>query len=315
MQAEIYLAGGCFWGVEAYMKLLPGVLDTQVGYANGNTAHPTYEQVCHQGTGHAETVRVVYDRGRTDVAQLLEAFFRVVDPTSHHRQGNDRGSQYRSGIYYVDECDKVAAEQVLAQLQTRYEVPIVTEILPLAHFYPAEEAHQDYLDKHPGGYCHIDLRAAPSRPQIRATDYPKPKDEQLRGQLTDLQYRVTQLAETERPYTNAFADHFEKGLYVDIVTGEPLFTSRDKFDSGCGWPSFAKPLAPEVLMEHRDKGHGMTRTEVRSRAGDSHMGHVFPDGPQEKGGLRYCINSAALRFVPYEDLAREGYGDLKALFD
>ncbi|MCD7965597.1 MAG: peptide-methionine (S)-S-oxide reductase MsrA [Clostridiaceae bacterium] len=324
----IYLAGGCFWGIEAYMKKLPGVRDTDVGYANGNTENPTYEQVCYDNTGHAETVKVVYDPALISTEQLLDGFFKVVDPTSINRQGNDRGSQYRSGIYYVDEADKVIAESAAARQKENYKDPVVTEILPLNQFYLAEDYHQDYLDKNPGGYCHINLNAADEfigeeglgmsddlSVLIRPEDYPVPDDQVLKEKLTDIQYQVTQNNDTERPYTNEYAATFDKGIYVDVVTGEPLFSSEDKFESGCGWPSFSKPIIPEVVTEHTDTSFNMKRTEVRSRAGDTHLGHVFDDGPKDLGGLRYCINSASIRFIPFDDLETEGYGYLKPLFD
>ena len=324
----IYLAGGCFWGIEAYMKKLPGVRDTDVGYANGNTENPTYEQVCYDNTGHAETVKVVYDPALISTEQLLDGFFKVVDPTSINRQGNDRGSQYRSGIYYVDEADKAIAESAAARQKEKYKDPVVTEILPLNQFYLAEDYHQDYLDKNPGGYCHINLNAADEfigeeglgmsddlSVLIRPEDYPVPDDQVLKEKLTDIQYQVTQNNDTERPYTNEYAATFDKGIYVDVVTGEPLFSSEDKFESGCGWPSFSKPIISEVVTEHTDTSFNMKRTEVRSRAGDTHLGHVFDDGPKDLGGLRYCINSASIRFIPFDDLETEGYGYLKPLFD
>lgn len=324
----IYLAGGCFWGIEAYMKKLPGVRDTDVGYANGNTENPTYEQVCYDNTGHAETVKVVYAPALISTEQLLDGFFKVVDPTSINRQGNDRGSQYRSGIYYVDEADKAIAESAAARQKENYKDPVVTEILPLNQFYLAEDYHQDYLDKNPGGYCHINLNAADEfigeeglgmsddlSVLIRPEDYPVPDDQVLKEKLTDIQYQVTQNNDTERPYTNEYAATFDKGIYVDVVTGEPLFSSEDKFESGCGWPSFSKPIIPEVVTEHTDTSFNMKRTEVRSRAGDTHLGHVFDDGPKDLGGLRYCINSASIRFIPFDDLETEGYGYLKPLFD
>ena len=323
----IYLAGGCFWGLEAYMKKLPGVYDTDVGYANGNTEDPTYEQVCNENTGHAETVKVVYDTSQITTKQILDGFFKVVDPTSFNRQGSDSGSQYRSGIYYVDEKDKTAAETAVQEQKEKYKEEIVTEVLPLDHFYLAEDYHQDYLDKNSGGYCHINLKEADDfieeeglgtntlSDQIKPENYPMPDEKELEERLTDIQYQVTQNSDTERPYSNEYADNFEKGIYVDVVTGEPLFSSEDKFDSGCGWPSFSKTIIPEVVTEKTDSTFNMKRTEVRSRAGDSHLGHVFPDGPAELGGLRYCINSASVRFIPYDLLDTEGYGFLKQIFD
>lgn len=323
----IYLAGGCFWGVEAYMKKLPGVYGTEAGYANGNTQNPSYEQVCRSNTGHAETVKVVYDPNVISTKQLLDGFFKVVDPTSKDRQGNDRGSQYRSGIYYTDDADKAIAETAITRQQEKHAAPVVTEVLPLDSFYPAEDYHQDYLDKHPDGYCHISLSDAAAfigeeglgmadlPDLIRAGHYPVPSKDVLKESLSGIQYRVTQENETERPYTNEYAGTFDKGIYVDVVTGEPLFSSEDKFESGCGWPSFSKPLIPDVVTDKTDSSFNMKRTEVRSRAGDSHLGHVFNDGPTELGGLRYCINSASLRFIPCEELEAEGYGFLKQLFD
>ena len=323
----MYLAGGCFWGIEAYVKKLPGVSSTDVGYANGNTENPSYKEVCYNNTGHAETVKVVYDTSRISTDQLLDGFFKVVDPTSVNRQGNDRGSQYRTGIYYVDEADQAIAKAAVARQEERYSSPIATEVLPLSNFYMAEDYHQDYLDKNPGGYCHIDLNDADEfiresgldmadvASLIKVEDYPVPSDAKLKEMLTDIQYRVTQMGDTERPYTNEYSSTFEKGLYVDVVTGEPLFSSVDKFESGCGWPSFSKPIIADVVKENQDTSFNMVRTEVRSRAGDTHLGHVFDDGPRELGGLRYCINSASIRFIPYGDLEAEGYGFLKSIFD
>lgn len=322
----IYLAGGCFWGLEAYMKKLPGVYDTDVGYANGNTDNPTYEQVCYNNTGYAETVKVVYDPSEISTEQLLDGFYKVVDPISVNQQGNDRGSQYRSGIYYVDKGDKAIADAVTAKQQEHYSSPIVTEIKPLDRFYMAEDSHQDYLDKHPNGYCHINLKDADEfikeeglgskdlSSAIKPEAYPKPDDQELKAKLTDIQYQVTQKNATEHPFTNEYDHTFDKGIYVDVVTGEPLFSSEDKFDSGCGWPSFSKPISSDVVKEDTDTGFGMVRTEVRSRSGNSHLGHVFNDGPAASGGLRYCINSASLRFIPYEDMDAQGYGYLKKLF-
>lgn len=311
MNREIWLAGGCFWGVEAYIKKLRGVVSTNVGYANGNTKHPTYEQVVYHNTGHAETVYVEYDPLAISLTTLLTYFLKIIDPTSINRQGPDVGTQYRTGIYYQDVADKATIEQVLAQEQKKYDQPIVTEVLPLAHYYQAEEYHQKYLRKNPGGYCHIDLSILKNDPITQP--YARPSKDELKRKLTDLQYAVTQGCGTEPPFHNAYWNNHEPGLYVDIVTGEPLFSSEDKFDSGTGWPSFTKPIAPEVVKEHTDNSHFMTRTEVKSRSGDSHLGHVFDDGPVSKGGLRYCINSASLRFIPYEDMEQEGYGEYTSL--
>ncbi|MGX8795050.1 peptide-methionine (R)-S-oxide reductase MsrB [Fusibacter sp. JL298sf-3] len=307
---DIYLAGGCFWGVEAYMARLEGVRDVTSGYANGNTENPTYEQVVYENTGHAETVHVVYDSAKTDLQTLLYYYFKVVDPTSVNKQGNDVGSQYRTGIYYVDESDRAIALNMIELEQEKYEQPIVVEVAPLDHYYLAEAYHQDYLEKNPNGYCHIDLDEAYA--PVVEDIYRKPDEASIKAALDATQYRVTQENGTEKPFDNAYWDHKEAGIYVDVVTGEPLFSSRDKYDSGTGWPSFTKSIADEVLAYNSDESHGMNRTEIRSRAGDSHLGHVFDDGPEATGGLRYCVNSASLRFVPYEDMDAEGYGDLKS---
>ncbi len=303
---EIVLAGGCFWGVQAYLRRVPGVAGTTVGYANGATANPSYEQVCTGRTGHAEAVRVRYDPAVLPLAELLKQFFSIIEPTALNRQGNDRGTQYRTGIYYTDGDDVPVIDAAMATEQRAHERPIVTEVQKLTAFYTAEEYHQDYLEKNPGGYCHVDFSALEAPPEQA---WVKPDDAGLRRSLTPEQYAVTQRSATEPPFRNAFWDNREPGLYVDVVTGQPLFSSRDKFDSGCGWPSFVATVDKGAAVERRDTSHGMVRTEVRSRAGDSHLGHVFPDGPREHGGLRYCINSAALRFIPADKLVEEGYGD------
>jgi peptide methionine sulfoxide reductase msrA/msrB len=315
--AEIYLAGGCFWGAEKYIASVRGVLETAAGYANGTTENPTYEDVCRRNTGHAETVRVVYDPKTLPLDFLLSLYYEAIDPTTVNRQGNDRGVQYRTGIYYTDAGDLPVIRQSIADLQKTLDKPVAIEVGPLEHFYPAEEYHQKYLDKNPGGYCHIGrdkFRRAASA-VVNPASYTLPDKDALRSVLTPAQYEVTQLSATEPPFKNEFWDQYKHGIYVDITTGEPLFSSTDKFESGCGWPSFSKPIDPDVVREKSDRTHGMIRTEVRSRAGDAHLGHVFTDGPKDKGGLRYCINSAALRFIPKEEMEREGYGYLLGLVE
>lgn len=311
---DLYLAGGCFWGLEEYMQRIHGVYDVTSGYANGNTENPTYEDLLYRNTGHAETVHVRYDPDETDMRTLLLYYFRVIDPTSLNKQGNDRGSQYRTGIYYTDEAQIPIINEVIAEEQEKYSKEIVVEVEMLDGYYLAEDYHQDYLKKNPNGYCHIDLGLA-DEIIIDPARYPKPDDAYLMDNLTDLQYAVTQDAKTERAFDNIYHDFKGKGIYVDIVTGEPLFTSIDKYDSGCGWPSFTKPIVPEVVTYVVDNSYNMVRTEVRSRSGDSHLGHVFDDGPKDMGGKRYCINSASIRFVAYEDMDEEGYGYLKVLFE
>lgn len=307
---EIWLAGGCFWGVEAYMARVYGVADAVSGYANGTAEAPTYEDVCRGDTGYAETVHVRYDPERVELSVLLQYFFKIIDPTAVDRQGNDIGSQYRSGIYYKDAEDLEAIQAVVAQVQEEYDEAVVTEVALLTAFYEAEEYHQDYLEKNLNGYCHVDFRNLDEEVEVKVdpTLYSRPDDATLRKVLTEAQYRVTQLNDTEYAFSNEYWDNHEPGLYVDVVTGEPLFSSRDKFDSECGWPSFTKPVDSDVVTYREDTSFGLVRVEVGSRVGDSHLGHVFNDGPADRGGLRYCINSASIKFIALADMEKEGYG-------
>ena len=313
----IYLAGGCFWGMEQLMQSIPGVIDAQSGYANGTcAADADYRTVCGGGTGFRETVRVEYDPERVSLDALLLAYFYVIDPTVRDRQGNDVGSQYQTGIYYTNDNARETVERI-AQIERGRSDKFFVEIGPLKNYYPAEEYHQDYLEKNPGGYCHIPREEMElfSKLRIDPGDYKKPAAQAIRDRLTDEQYRVTQESGTEHAFTGEFWDKFEKGIYVDVVTGEPLFSSTDKYESGCGWPAFTKPIEEPAVVELNDDSLGIMRTEVRSRAGDSHLGHVFTGDPESPNGVRYCINSAALRFVPYADMDAEGYGYLKYLFE
>lgn len=312
--SEIWLAGGCFWGVEAFMKLVPGVVQTEVGYANGKTENPTYEEVCRNDTGHAETVYIKYNPHRLSLNRLLDYFFKIIDPTLLNRQGPDIGKQYRTGIYYKNLANKRIIEEYIRKKQDEFSRKILTEVLPLENFYKGEEYHQAYLDKNPNGYCHIDFelinslkREAPVK--VNPDIYTKAEEAQLKQMLSGEQYEVTQNKATEPAFANEFWDNHDKGIYVDIATGEPLFASTDKFDSGCGWPSFTRPIDDETIEYHEDKSYGMYRTEVTSRVGKSHLGHIFEDGPAEEGGLRYCINSASLKFIPLEDMKEKGYGE------
>ena len=313
----IYLAGGCFWGLEHLMQSIPGVIDAQSGYANGTCeADADYKTVCKGNTGFRETVRVEYDPEKVSLDALLLACFYVIDPTVKNRQGNDIGSQYQTGIYYADEQSRETAQRIY-DIEKSRRTEFHVELGPLVNFYPAEEYHQDYLKKNPNGYCHIPRAEIElfSKLKIDPGDYRKPAAEAIRDRRTAEQYRITQENGTERPFKNEFWNKFEKGIYVDIVTGEPLFSSTDKFESGCGWPAFSKPIEAPAVIERQDNSHGMRRTEVRSRAGDSHLGHVFEGDPDSPNGVRYCINSAALRFIPYEKMEAEGYGYLLSLFD
>ncbi len=408
-EKEIYLAGGCFWGTEHFLKLIRGVKHTEVGFANGNVKNPTYKLVCTGTTNFAETVKVEYDPQEVKLSLLLELYFKTIDPTSIDQQGHDRGSQYRTGIYYTDAADLPAIRSVVDAVKTKYTRPIAVEVKPLENYYKAEDYHQDYLDKNPGGYCHLDpslfalakkanaeasvkgqstvplsatkaatlsvtkettlgttlgetqgvtkgatlsagkataLGATKDRTQgvkgdktentIKGTGswnegtvgsategtgntketakvYTKPDEITLRNKLTKEEYEVTQKNATEPAFHNKYWNEYRKGIYVDVVTGEPLFLSTDKFDSGCGWPSFSKPIAEKLIKEKKDNTFGMDRIEVRSKTGDSHLGHVFNDGPTDRGGLRYCINSASLRFIPLEKMKEEGYAQYISL--
>ena len=324
-QAEIYLAGGCFWGTEQYLRLAPGVISAESGYANGRTANPSYREVC-SGSGHAEAVHVVYDPKRLPLENLLEIFYESIDPTAKNRQGNDVGEQYRSGIYYAageDSRDADVIRDSLQRLEERLGKPVAVEAGPLLNFYRAEEEHQKYLEKHPNGYCHIPPalmtsmreKGEAAREKQEKSAYARPSDAELRERLTDMQYRVTQEKATEPPFRNAYDQEFRAGIYCDVTTGEPLFISTHKYDSGCGWPAFSRPIDAALIAEHRDTSHGMVRTEVTAAKSGAHLGHVFNDGPRETGGLRYCINSASLRFVPQEEMEAAGYGAYLPLLD
>lgn len=305
--AEIYLAGGCFWGLEEYFSRISGVLATSVGYANGQVETTNYQLL--KETDHAETVQVIYDEDIVSLREILLYYFRVIDPLSINQQGNDRGRQYRTGIYYQDKTDLPAIYTVVQEQERMLGRKIAVEVEKLRHYILAEDYHQDYLKKNPSGYCHIDVTDA-DKPLIDASHYEKPSQEVLRQSLSEESYRVTQESATEAPFTNAYDQTFEEGIYVDITTGEPLFFAKDKFASGCGWPSFSHPISKELIHYYKDMSHGMERIEVRSRSGNAHLGHVFTDGPQESGGLRYCINSASLRFVAKDEMEEAGYGYL-----
>jgi peptide methionine sulfoxide reductase msrA/msrB len=325
------LAGGCFWCVESDMARLPGVIRAVSGYAGGTEVEPTYDAVSSGKTGHREAVQVVFDPEKVSYAEVLDHFWKHFDPTDAGGSFGDRGPQYESAIFVHDEVQREIAEASKKALDDsgRFDSPVVTPILPFTTFYEAEAYHQDYSRQRPLRYKLY--RAMSGRDRFvrdtwgKEADVParvgsdgwrgfvRPDDATLRQSLTPLQFEVTRRDGTEPAFDNEYWDNHRDGIYVDVISGEPLFSSADKFDSGTGWPSFTRPLAEDAVVTRRDASLFAVRTEVRSRLTDSHLGHVFDDGPKPTG-LRYCINSAALRFVPAQSLAAEGYGEYADLF-
>lgn len=331
-KATATFAGGCFWCTEQAFSGLRGVVSVISGYTGGALQDPSYEQVSSGRTGHREAIEIVFDPSQVDYAQLLDVFLKSIDPTDRAGQFADKGDQYKAAIFYHDEEQKMMAESALKALEDMkiFSKPIVVDVLPARRFYPAEEYHQDYYQKNATHYNAYkkgsgresflrktwgdreNIPICPIRPRSK-TIPAQPIKEGLKEKLTPEQYRVTQECGTETPFANAYWDNKKPGIYVDIVSGEPLFLSIDKFDSGTGWPSFTKPADPANIIEKKDISHGMVRTEVRSKKGDSHLGHVFEDGPRPSG-LRFCINSAALRFISKNDMEAQGYGEYLKYF-
>lgn len=314
--AKATFAGGCFWCMVKPFHKYEGVEHVISGYTGGHVDNPTYQQVCSETTGHLEAIEVTYDPNIISYEELLDIYWRQIDPTDGGGQFNDRGESYRPAIFYHSEEQRDAAERSKQGVEDsgRFDRPIEVEIRPAKTFWEAEDYHQDYYKKNPFRYEMYRVGSGRAK-FVKEAWSDKKQQKELKERLTPMQYKVTQENGTEPPFQNEYWDEEREGLYVDIIDGTPLFTSRDKFQSNCGWPSFARPIEEKRLDMNMDTSHHMVRTEVRSKRGDSHLGHLFDDGPKELGGLRYCINSAALRFIPKEELESAGYGEYKHLFD
>jgi len=322
-----YFAGGCFWCVEGDFEKIPDVIEAISGYMGGEEESPTYEQVSSGATNHRESVKIVYDSEKVDYDELVRHFFRHIDPTDSEGSFYDRGNQYTSAIYYQNEEEKMIAENIIKELnnETIFDKEIVTKIEPAGTFWQAEDYHQDYYEKNPIRYKYYrggsgrdtyieDVWEGVESDQSDWKDFTKPSDEELKESLTEIQFYVTQKDGTEKPFQNEYWDNHQEGIYVDVVSGEPLFSSTEKYDSGTGWPSFLKPIDSNFVTEHDDYKLFTKRTEIRSKIADSHLGHIILDGPENNNKIRYCMNSASLEFIPKSEMKEKGYEDFLSLF-
>lgn len=309
-------AGGCFWCMVEPFDQRPGIESVISGYTGGHVENPTYEEVCSNTTGHVEAVQITFDPNIMPYEQLLNTFWQQIDPTDPGGQFNDRGESYQTAIFYHNEQQQQIAEKSKQELETsgKFSKPIATQILKAMPFYVAEENHQDYYKKQSFHY-RLYKKGSGREDFIKNNWKDKFDKSELKKKLTPIQYHVTQENGTERPFQNEYWNNEKEGIYVDIVSGEVLFSSNDQYDAQCGWPSFTKPIDPYQVEDITDTTHGMVRTEIRSKSSDSHLGHVFNDGPVEAGGLRYCMNSAAMRFIPKEEMDEKGYGNYLHLLD
>ncbi|BDX52831.1 peptide methionine sulfoxide reductase MsrA/MsrB 1 [Metamycoplasma equirhinis] len=307
---KIYLAGGCFWGMQAYFSKIKGIINTNVGYANGLTLETNYHNI--KETDHAETLEIEYDENIINIAEIFERYLTLINPYSRNRQGGDIGRQYRTGIYFVDEYSRKCALLTLQIYEKQHEgKKVAIEVEKLNNFILAEEYHQNYLLKNPNGYCHINLSAA-DKPLFSKDKLTSEEIEKLN--IDDFSKKVLLEKATETPFSSSFNSLNECGLFIDKISGEPLFSSENKYNAGCGWPSFTKPIRTDCVNYYDDFSHNMHRIETTSKNQDSHLGHVFNDGPKEQGGVRFCINGASLNFIEIDKLENTIYENLIPYF-
>lgn len=309
-----YFAWGCFWCIESIMDAHEWVIEAISWYAWWTEQNPTYELISTWNTQYRESVKVIFDPNIITYTELVEIFFRQIDPIDDWWQFADRWFQYTTAIYTIDENQKDIAEIVIKNLNNswKFDKVVATKIEDFTTFWEAEEYHQDYAQKQSTRYK---LYKKWSWREDYIKDNWENDKSSLKEKLTDLQFQVTQNNWTERPFDNEYWDNKQDWIYVDIVDWTPLFSSLDKYDSWSGWPAFTRPIDEAIVDEKEDNSLFSSRTEIRSKNADSHLWHVFTDWPSDKWWLRYCINSAALRFVPLNKLKEEWYEKYIELFN